>query len=73
MEGNVLKSELIQLLEQKLNVIIYPSQRKVLHTAVQEYGVENFDKSNNPEVLKYFKETGFGYIKRMKQAGVLHL
>lgn len=62
-EGNVLKSELIQLLEQKLNVIIYPSQRKVLHTAVQEYGVENFDKSNNPEVLKYFKETGFGYIK----------
>ena len=62
-EGNVLKSELIQLLEQKLNVTIYPSQRKVLHTAVQEYGVENFDKSNNPEVLKYFKETGFGYIK----------
>jgi len=62
-EGKVLKSELIQLLEQKLNVTIYPSQRKVLHTAVQEYGVENFDKSNNPEVLKYFKETGFGYIK----------
>ena len=62
-EGKVLKSELIQLLEQKLNVTIYPSQRKVLHTAVEEYGVENFDKSNNPEVLKYFKETGFGYIK----------
>lgn len=62
-EGKVLKSELIQLLEQKLNVTIYPSQKKVLRTAVQEYGVENFDKSNNPEVLKYFKETGFGYIK----------
>ena len=62
-EGKVLKSELIQLLEQKLNVTIYPSQKKVLHTAVQEYGVQNFDKSNNPEVLKYFKETGFGYIK----------
>ena len=62
-EGKVLKSELIQLLEQKLNVTIYPSQRKVLYTAVEEYGVENFDKANNPEVLKYFKETGFGYIK----------
>ena len=62
-EGKVLKSELIQLLEQKLNVTIYPSQRKVLRTAVEEYGVENFDKSNNPEVLKYFKETGFGNIK----------
>jgi uncharacterized protein (TIGR02594 family) len=62
-EGKVLKSELIQLLEQKLNVTIYPSQRKVLHTAVAEYGVENFDKSNNPEVIKYFKETGFGHIK----------
>jgi len=62
-EGKVLKSELIQLLEQKLNVTIYPSQRKVLHTAVEEYGVENFEKSNNPEVIKYFKETGFGYIK----------
>jgi uncharacterized protein (TIGR02594 family) len=62
-DGKVLKSELIQLLEQKLNVTIYPSQRKVLHTAVEEYGVENFEKSNNPEVLKYFKETGFGYIK----------
>ena len=62
-DGKVLKSELIQLLEQKLNVTIYPSQKKVLHTAVQEYGVQNFNKSNNPEVLKYFKETGFGYIK----------
>jgi len=62
-EGKVVKSELIQLLEQKLNVTIYPSQRKVLHTAVEEYGVENFEKSNNPEVIKYFKETGFGYIK----------
>ena len=61
--GKVIKRELIQLLEQKLNVTIYPSQRKVLHTAVEEYGVENFDKANNPEVLKYFKETGFGYIK----------
>ena len=63
-DGKVLKSELIQLLEKKLNVTIYPSQRKVLHTAVEEYGVENFDKSNNPEVIKYFKETGFGYIKK---------
>ena len=63
--GKVIMSELIQLLEQKLNVTIYPSQRKVLHTAVEEYGVENFDKSNNnPEVIKYFKETGFGYIKK---------
>ena len=62
-EGKVVKSELIQLLEQKLNVTIYPSQRKVLHTAVEEYGVGNFEKSNNPEVIKYFKETGFGYIK----------
>jgi len=64
--GKVIKSELIQLLEQKLNVTIYPSQRKVLHTAVEEYGVENFDKANNPEVLKYFKETDFGYIKTDK-------
>ena len=41
-DGKVLKSELIQLLEKKLNVTIYPSQRKVLHTAVEEYGVRKF-------------------------------
>ena len=62
-EGKFLKNELIELLEQKLNVTIYPSQRRVLRTAVEEYGVENFGKSNNPEVIKYFEETGFGNIK----------
>ena len=60
---NNLSDEFEKVLQLKLD----PKQKKIFNTAIKENEVAQYENGkNNPEILKYFKETGFGKIKSDK-------
>ena len=58
------EKDLVSFLKEKTSIIIAPSQELIINKAATQYGLSEFNgKQHNPEIMKYFKDLGYAFVK----------